>query len=543
MRILLIGASGNFGARLARLLARESGFSLLLAGRRKAPLDALVTEFGCRQAVVLDRATLDSTTLKALEIDLVIDASGPFQTMTGNVIDAAIGAGAHYVDLADSRAFVAEVVRFDDAARGAGLWAISGASSTPALSNAVVDHLTAGWRRIDMIEVGISPSNRQPRGRAVIEAILSCTGQPHKVFLDGRWGETFGWGGLRRMTFPGVGTRWSSHCDVPDCDLLAKRFAPRVSAAFFASLELPVMHIGLWALGGLVRVGIARTLTPLTDVLGWMADRLQPFGNDFGGMVVRVKGKDARGAPTHREWWLAARGDIGPNVPVLAALALARKLRDGRLTLPRAAPCAGILTLPDFEPDFLALEMTTGQTKVSIPTPIFETALGTTYARLPLTTQALHRPDPVGLWRGVGTAEGGSNGIARLFARLFGFPKPGVDASLHVVIDQQADGSERWARVWPDGVMRSVMCNPDANKGCIEEHFGPFAFRLALKAHKGGIDMTIIGGRVFGIPLPRFALPSIAATERADEDRHFFDVRIALPVIGQIVRYRGWLAV
>jgi hypothetical protein len=541
-RILLIGASGNFGARLARLLMQESAFALLLAGRRRAALDALIAESGNGEAIVINRETIDAERLASLDVDLVIDASGPFQTMNTNVIEAAIGAGAHYIDLADSRAFVANVTLFDEAARQAGVLIVSGASSTPALSNAVVDHLAAGWQRIDTIEVGISPSNRQPRGRAVIEAILSGVGHPHKIFRDGRWGTAFGWGGLRRMNFPGVGSRWASHCDVPDCDLLAKRFCARVSAEFFASLELSVMHIGLWALGGLVRARLVSSLTPLTPALGWLADRLQRFGNDMGGMVVRVKGQDTRGAPSHREWWLAAKGEIGPNVPVLAALALVRQLRDATPAVKGARPCVGILALSDFETDFSALGVTTGQIDIAIATPIFETALGAAYANLPRTTKALHRPNPVAIWRGVGTAEGGSNRAARLLARVFRLPKPVRNAPLHVVIDQQADGSECWARAWPDSVMRSIMRYPGAGDGSIEEHFGPFAFRLALNGHADGIDMTLIGARLFSIPLPGFLLPRIAATERADGKRHVFDVRIALPLIGQLVRYHGWLA-
>jgi saccharopine dehydrogenase-like NADP-dependent oxidoreductase len=541
-RILLIGASGNFGARLAHLLIQERAFGIVLAGRRRAALDALIAEIGEGEAIVLDRETIDADTLGSLDVDLVIDASGPFQTMNTNVIEAAIGARAHYIDLADSRGFVANVALFDDAARQAGVSIVSGASSTPALSNAVVDHLVAGWRRIDTIEVAISPSNRQPRGRAVIEAILSGVGHPHTVFRDGRWGKAFGWGGLRQMNFPGVGNRWASHCDVPDCDLLARRFRARVSAEFFASLELSVMHIGLWALGGMVRAGLISALTPMTATLGWLADRLQRFGNDIGGMVVRVKGQDAHGAPSHREWWLAAKGEIGPNVPVLAALALARKHRDAAPIDKGAKPCVGILALSDFNPDFSALEMTTGQIEIAIPTPIFETALGAAYASLPRTTQALHRPNPAAVWRGEGTAEGGSNRAARSIARAFRLPKPVRNVPLHVIIDQQADGSERWARAWPDGVMRSIMCHPGAGDGHIEEHFGPFAFRLALKGHADGIDMILISGRLFGIPLPGFVLPGIAATERADGKRHLFDVRVALPLVGQLVRYHGWLA-
>jgi short subunit dehydrogenase-like uncharacterized protein len=92
-RILLIGAAGNFGARLARLLTREAGVALVLAGRKRASLEAIAKEIGGGETAVLDRSKLDAAQLGSLGVDLVIDASGPFQTAQTNVIEAAIGAG------------------------------------------------------------------------------------------------------------------------------------------------------------------------------------------------------------------------------------------------------------------------------------------------------------------------------------------------------------------------------------------------------------------------------------------------------------------
>jgi hypothetical protein len=53
--------------------------------------------------------------------------------------------------------------------------------------------------------------------------------------------------------------------------------------------------------------------------------------------------------------------------------------------------------------------------------------------------------------------------------------------------------------------------------------------------------MKLVGARLFGIRLPRFLLPQISATERAAGNRHLFDVAIALPLAGRLVRYSGWL--
>ncbi len=542
-RILLIGAAGNFGARLARLLTREAGVALVLAGRKRASLEAIAKEIGGGETAVLDRSKLDAAQLGSLGVDLVIDASGPFQTAQTNVIEAAIGAGVHYVDLADCRRFVGSIRDFEDAARQARVAIISGASSTPALSNAVLDVMVSDWQWVDSIDITISPSNRQRRGPAVVAAILSGIGRRFRLFAEGGWRDARGWGDLRRVSLPKVGRRWASLCEVPDNDLLVERFAPRASARFFASLELPIMHLSLWLLSGLVRVGAIRSLLPLAKPLGRLADLLQPIGNDMGGMLVEAKGADPGGAAITQRWWLAAKGDIGPNVPVLATLAVARKLRDRTLPLVGAHPCAGLVSLTDFEGDFASLGIETGWETVPQPNPIFETALGRdVFAMLPTVTSALHQPSPTGVWCGEGSAEAGTNGFARLLASLFNLPGRAANVPIRVIIDGQADGSERWARVWPDGTMRSVMSHPGRGDGRIEEHFGPFAFVLKLGGHSHGIDMKLIGARGFGVPIPRMLLPRIVASERAEGERHLFDVEISLPLVGSLVHYQGWLA-
>jgi saccharopine dehydrogenase-like NADP-dependent oxidoreductase len=541
-RILLIGASGHFGARLARLLAQEEGMTLLLAGRRRAPLVALAAAIDGAEALCLDRALLTAETLRANRIDLVIDASGPFQLMRPIVVEAAIAAGVDYIDLADGRDFVRGVAAFDAAARASGVAIISGASSTPALSHAVIDRLTRGWQRIDTIRVAISPSNRQPHGQAVIESILSAAGQPLRLFADGQWRMARGWGGLTQIDIPHVGRRWASLCDTPDLDLLVSRYQPKVAAQFFGSLELPVMHLGLSALTGLVRAGLMRSLMPLGRMLSWAATRLQPFGNDRGGMVVEVRGANESGGATVARWWLAATGKAGPHTPVLAALALARRHRDQKLGFTGATACTGLLTLDDFAADFARLGIETGEAVAPLATtPIFEHALGKAFDDLPATTRALHRPAPTFLWRGRGSAEGGANALAGFIARCFRLPQGATDIPVHVVIEQDETGAEAWARVWPGVIMRSIMQRPGEGDGGIEEHFGPFAFRLQLDGHRDGIDMKLVGARLFGIRLPRFLLPRISATERAVGNRHLFDVAIALPLVGRLVRYHGWL--
>ncbi len=360
LRVLLVGATGVFGSRLAEGLVREPGVALILAGRTLASLAKLRADLGgAPETFVFDRDRAAPEALRRLKAGVVIDAAGPFQSGRTRLIEAAIEAGCQYVDLADGRAFVADVRRFDQAARHRNIVVLSGASTTPALSHAVIDRMTEGWQRIDAIRVAISPGNRAPRGLAVVRAILSYAGQPVRLFRDGSWTTAPGWGLTRKIVYPGLGRRAASLCETPDLDLLVERFRPCVSAEFFAGLELPFLHYGLVLASLPVRARLIGSLEPLARPLRFLAALFEPFGSDRGGMVVAVRGMDGDREPVAAEWSLVAQAGKGPYVPTLAALALIRRLRDHRLGFRGAGPCVGHLTLDDFERDFERLGIET----------------------------------------------------------------------------------------------------------------------------------------------------------------------------------------
>ena len=349
--VLLVGASGVFGSRLAERLALEPDVALTLAGRRAAPLEAVRAAIGGGAVRCLDRDTIEPRELAGY--DLVIDAAGPFQASGTRLVEAAIAAGVDYLDLADAREWVVGFERrFDDAAKAAGVSLVTGASSIPALSHAAIDGLVAGWSAIDTLSIGIFPGNRAPRGRAVVEAILSYAGKPVRVWKGGTWRDVHGWGGLKRVDAGPAGKRWASICDTPEQDLLVERYSPRRSAEFHAGMELSLLHLGLTMLSLPVRWGLVRSLRPATGPLLAMAQWLLPFGSDKGAMVVEARGVDGSNRPVTASWRLNADANRGPYVPVLAAMALIRKARDGGGAEPGARTAAGLLTLADFAADF-----------------------------------------------------------------------------------------------------------------------------------------------------------------------------------------------
>lgn len=359
--VLLVGASGVFGSRLAERLAVEPDVALTLAGRRQAPLDAVREAIGGGAVRCLDRDRVEPRDLAGY--DLVIDAAGPFQSSGTRLVEAAIGAGVDYLDLADGRAWVVEFAgRFDAQARVAGVTLVTGASSIPALSHAAIDRLVAGWSAIDAIRIGIFPGNRAPRGRAVVEAILSYAGKPVRVWSNGAWRQLWGWGGLKRVDTGQAGRRWASICDTPEQDLLVARYRPRRSAEFHAGMELSLLHLGLSALSLLVRWGWVASLRPWSGPLLTVAKWLLPFGSDKGAMLVEADGVDGAGRAVAAMWRLNADANRGPYVPVLAAVALVRRWRDGKAPAPGARTASGSLDMDEFAADFAGLGITSVMT-------------------------------------------------------------------------------------------------------------------------------------------------------------------------------------
>src|SRR5260221_11034394 len=178
------------------------------------------------QHAKLDHSARDfPTALKRLAPDLVIHCAGPFQSQDYRVALAAMAAGAHYLDLADGRQFVARFSHHvHSAARAAQRTAISGASSMPALSSAVIDSLIARLPQIDEIQIAIAPGQRAPRGEATIAAVLGCAGRPFKWRSRGAGRGAWGWQGVKRMGLFGLGGRWAAACGGPGPELFPKRY-------------------------------------------------------------------------------------------------------------------------------------------------------------------------------------------------------------------------------------------------------------------------------------------------------------------------------
>lgn len=355
MKTLVLGGYGNFGARICRALAGDAAIQLMVGGRDLGRAQALARELGVRaQGVAIDLAGADfASRLKQLGIELLIHTAGPFQQQAYGVAEAAAAAGCHYIDLADGRRFVCDFASaMNPAFLVAGRVAVSGASTVPALSSAVVDHLCAGWQRIDTIDICIAPAQTAPRGRATIEAVLSYCGEPIQVWTDGRWQARVGWGRPEKVEFARLRPRLGALCDIPDLELFPAHYRVGRRVMFRAALEVGLTQRVFAMLARLRAWGLLPQPWRLGGMLNAVAPALDFLGTALGGMVVRVTGQDANGLAAARSWHISADHDHGPEIPCMAAILLARKLAAGTELPVGAHACVSLLKLADFQPEF-----------------------------------------------------------------------------------------------------------------------------------------------------------------------------------------------
>ncbi len=361
MRIVILGGYGNFGARIGRALAQDPALTIIATGRNPsmAPIDFANKRIETA-AIDIHRADWIET-LRSLSPDIVIHCIGPFQNQGYDVARAVLACDAHYIDLADGRDFVVGfAAALNEDALRANRIAVSGASTLPALSSAVVDAFADGFSQFDSIDTVIAPGQHAPRGAATLAAVFSYIGRPFDIWQDGQWQTMFGWMHVQRVDVGPVGRRLSAVCDVPDLALFPVRYPGLRTARFRAALEVGLQHRALATLAALRRVGIALPIAKLAPLMERTARFFDAFGSGTGGMTVTLKGLGRDGQTRTFRWHVIAPDNHGPEIPCMPAILLARKLAAGQMSQIGATPCMGLIPLTEFEPEFARWGMRTG---------------------------------------------------------------------------------------------------------------------------------------------------------------------------------------
>jgi len=209
---LLLGV-GAVGSVIARHLARHPAVTgLTLADRdpRRA-IDLVATLAGGRGSAapvagglrVVEADAADPKALRRLleGRDLVVNAVVP--RFNGAVMDAALAAGCHYVDLAAGEE---DQFRRDTAWREAGRIALHGMGEDPGISNLLARRGADRLDAVDAVRVRdgeFSESDDLPLACLFsIETFIEEAVSPGRVFADGGWRTLPPWSGREIYPFP-----------------------------------------------------------------------------------------------------------------------------------------------------------------------------------------------------------------------------------------------------------------------------------------------------------------------------------------------------
>ena len=354
-RILVLGGYGVFGSRISQAIARIPSAECVIGGPRPQKAAPYLNEnttaitVNVRDAAGLRRA-LDG-------VFAVVNAAGPFQARDYAVAEACAGAGIHYIDLADARAYVEGIGRLNRRAQQRNCLIVSGAGTTPTISSLLVEMLLPEFDRISEIHTAVSVGNRNPRGQAAVRSMLSCDGSAIRLKERGRWRYAYGWSEPETVRFPApVGRRRVYLCDVPDLDIFPARYGVQ-TVTFRAGLEKNLFNYGLALLGRMRRHRWIKNLPGWAPGLIAAGKLFRNAGGYASGMRVLVRGR-RDGQDIEHAVYLIARDENGTAIPCSPSVALIRQWVEHGVPQTGAVPGVGLLTWSDIRNELANYDIT-----------------------------------------------------------------------------------------------------------------------------------------------------------------------------------------
>lgn len=196
MRILVTGGGGEMGRYAVQVLTQsEAVDEVIVADLNEQRAEEVANEFG-PHAIALALDVSDGAALAAAlrEVNIVLNTSGPFYRLGRPVLEAAIAAGSHYLDICDDWEPTLEMLELSGRAEAAGVTAVVGMGSSPGISNLLaalavrecdqVDRIFTGWRA----GAGVprpSPEDPEPESTAAVEHWVHNCSDPIKIWRDG----------------------------------------------------------------------------------------------------------------------------------------------------------------------------------------------------------------------------------------------------------------------------------------------------------------------------------------------------------------------
>jgi hypothetical protein len=569
MKVLILGGYGVFGGRLVELLSDLPEIELIVCGRSLSKAQAYCAAYRSAnrpankglasiRPLQLDRKDITDA-LNAEQPQVVVDASGPFQGYGDDcysVIKACIAERVNYLDFADAADFVFGVSCFDEQAKAAGVYILSGVSSFPVLTAAVLREMA---KTMDIVSVvgGIAPSPYAGVGLNVMRAVVGYAGSPVTLQRHGEKTQGTGLAESLRYTVavPGKMPLKNIHfslVDVPDLQIIPPEHATLTDIWMGAGPVPEILHRVLNLLAKARARFKLPSLVPFSRLF-YIVLNLMKFGEHRGGMFVHAhgikreerNGKAINGKTMEQSWHLLAEGDDGPYIPSMAIEAIIRKSLQDEQPQAGARSGANALELSDYDRLFADRDIYTGfrtdESTANLAASPFRHVLGSAFDALPSKVQELHSVTDVSRWSGVADVKRGKGIIAQLICAAIGFPQAAANVPVEVSFQPEANG-ERWIRNFGGKIFSSLQQRgTKKNEFLLVERFGVFNIGVALVVEGDRLYFVPRRWTCFGIPMPKTLLPAGRSYETEKEGQFCFNIEISAPLIGLVVAYEGSL--
>jgi hypothetical protein len=324
-RIVVVGGNGFFGRYLVDDLLRHTDARIVAVGRRSPSGRHGDRRVEYESADLRDRPRLRRIVAGAA---LIIHCAGPFGRLPLEPLDVAIECGAHYVDIAEDRAFGRAVRERDRAAHAAGVAVLTGSSVVPAMEALVLRWGSRAFGPIAGLRTFVAADVRRQRGVALVETMLADVGRPFERLRAGRMGEAHGWTEPEWIAFPPPIGRRLTHLvgEMADLDVLPTHFGLD-TIELKAGSDLTLVNRAL-GLAGAIR---ARTGHPAWERAASLVRAVSApagrFGDDAGATMFELTmARDRRVEAVA----FSTERDCG-RIPVAVAGLAAEELLGGRV--------------------------------------------------------------------------------------------------------------------------------------------------------------------------------------------------------------------
>ena len=157
---MLYGAAGHTGALIAQH-ARQRGHQPMLAGRSAPAVAALAGRLDLPyRALALDDPAALSAALA--DVDLVLNAAGPFLHTATPLAEACLGAGVHYLDIGNELQVFRTLYDLHQRAQAAGVAIIPGAGFGVVATNCLARYVSDAAGGAQHLEVATRAATAQP---------------------------------------------------------------------------------------------------------------------------------------------------------------------------------------------------------------------------------------------------------------------------------------------------------------------------------------------------------------------------------------------